>query len=125
MSETAVPLFVLGAALPVFQWTVKVPIPGDDDYRFASLPLNFQAVEQDELDRMRGEGLPAGEKLPTEEQIARRVVVGWPSLTNAQGQAVPFSDEALGQLLKSPMVRQCIVFTYFSCMSGTAARKNA
>jgi len=127
MSKTTTPSpsFVLGVVMALqFTWTVRVPVPGNDDYTHAELPLTFQAVDQTELDKMRGLGLAEGETPPTDEQIVRRVVVGWPSLKNAGGEEVPFSDEALTQLLRSPMVRTAIVATYMAAMSGMAARKN-
>lgn len=116
--------FVLGAALACFNWTVRVPVPGDDDYLTAELPLTFKPLPQLELDKMRGAGLAEGEAAPTDEQIVQRVVVGWPKLLNEEGEAVPFSPEALAQLTAAPMVRTAIVATYLAAMSGMAARKN-
>ncbi|MFN3303042.1 MAG: phage tail assembly chaperone [Roseateles sp.] len=112
------PAFVLGAALPQFTWTVRVPVPGNDDYAHAELPLTFQAVDQPELDELQNGG-----KLQAD--IVRRVVVGWPGLKDAHGSDVPFSPEALEKLMAAPMVRVAIVATYFAAMTGTAARKNA
>jgi hypothetical protein len=115
--KTKAPAFVLGAALPQFTWTVRVPVPGSDDYQHAELPLVFQAVDQDELDRMQGSAM-------LQADIVRKVVVGWPSLQDAEGNDVPFSPEALEALMAAPMVRVAIVATYFAAMTGTAARKN-
>lgn len=117
--------FVLDGPLPRFVWTVRVPVPGNDDYRFAALPLLFQAFDQLELDQMQGRNLPAGALPPTDEEIVRRVVVGWPSLRTATGEAVPFSPEALERLMRAPVVRAATVATYLAAMSGMGARKNA
>lgn len=117
--------FVLGAAMQLFSWTVRVPVPSDDDYAVAELRLNFKALDQAELDRMRGVGLAEGQAAPTDAEICRRVVTGWPLLLNDAGEPVPFSPEALEQLLLAPMVRSAIVATYLAAMSGMAARKNA
>lgn len=125
MSDTKAPTFILGAALPTFNWTVRVPVPGNDDYSHAELPLTFQAVTQNELDRMRGIGLGEFEAPPTDAEIVRRVVVGWPALKDAAGNDVPFSHTALEQMLAAPMLRQATVATYMAAMSGMAARKNA
>lgn len=122
--QSKAPAFILGAALPLFTWTVRVPVPGADDYQHAELPLLFQAVDQPELDRMRGLG-PADGPPPTEDEIVRQVVKGWPSLLDADGNDVPFSADALEKLMAAPMVRVAIVATYLSAMTGTAVRKNA
>ncbi|MCV2349339.1 phage tail assembly chaperone [Paucibacter sp. Y2R2-4] len=116
--------FILGAALMNFTWTVNVPVPGQDQYQFAKLPLEFVQVDQAQLDKFRGIGLAEGEALPSDADIVRRVVVGWPDLKNAAGEPVPFSPEALEQLMLAPIVRSAIVATYMAAMSGGAARKN-
>lgn len=123
-SKTLAVAFILGAALPTFTWTVQVPVPTADDYQLAKLPLVFQAVDQAELDKMRGIGLAEGELPPTDAEIVRRVVVGWPSLKDASGAEVSFSPEALAQLMRAPMVQLATVACYMSAMNGTAARKN-
>jgi hypothetical protein len=119
------PLFILGATVPEFWWTVQIPSPTDNDYAVAGLDLLFAPVEQPELDAMRGIGLAEGEAVPSDAQICRRVVRGWRKLCNEHGAEVPFSPEALDQLLRAPVVRTAIVVTYLAAMSGTAARKNA
>lgn len=119
------PAFILGAALPLFCWTVRVPVPGANQYQFAELPLNFQAVDQDELDWMRGLRVVEGRPMPTEAEVVRHVVKGWPALQDADGNDVPFSPEALERVMLAPIVRTAIVATFFAAMTGTAATKNA
>lgn len=116
--------FVLGSEPVEFTWTVRVPVPGADDYRFAQLPLHFVAVDETELNRMRGIGLGPKEIPPSNEQICRQVVRGWPALKDTTGADVPFSPKALDKLLTAPMVAASIVATYLAAMSGMAARKN-
>lgn len=108
-----------------FWWTVKVPVPTDDDYAVATLELQFKPMTQTRLDQFRGIGLEEGQALPTEADICRRVVCGWRNLPDAAGAAVDFSPEALENLLAVPVVRASIVATYLAVMSGMGARKNA
>lgn len=124
-NQTQAPHFILGAALLDFTWTVRVPVPGDDRYTHAELPLIFRAVDQTELDKFRGVGLAEGEALLSDADVVRRVVVGWPALKNAVGADVPFSPEALEQLMAAPIMRAAIVATYMAAMTGAAATKNA
>lgn len=119
------PLYVLGAAVPDFWWTVRIPSPTDNDYAVAELDLLFAPADQPELDAMRGIGLAEGEAPPTDAEIAQRKVRGWRKVRNELGQEVPFGPEGLQQLLRAPVVRTAIVATYLAAMSGTAARKNA
>lgn len=126
MSDAAekLPAFVLGSPPPDFWWTVKVPVPTDDDYAFAALRVRFAWASQAELDRMRGVGLAEGERAPTDDEIARAKVTGF-DVRDEFKNPVPFSAEKLGELLAAPMVRSAIVGTYLAAMSGMAARKNA
>ena len=117
------PTFRLAPA-PDFWWTVKVPVPTDDDYEYAALRVKFAWASQAELDKMRGVGLAEGEAAPTDEQIALAKVRDF-ELKDEFGNPVPFSDEKLAELLNAPMVRSAIVATYMAAMNGMAARKNA
>lgn len=127
MSEAkpdTLPTFVLKAPTS-FWWTVRIPTATDTDYSYAKLDVLFAALPQTELDKMRGAGLAEGDQLPSEDDIARRVVKGWRHLPDENGDAVPFTPEKLGELLAVPMVRTHIVATYMAATSGMAARKNA
>jgi hypothetical protein len=127
MSEAkpdTLPTFVLKAPTS-FWWTVRIPTATDTDYSYAKLDVLFAALPQAELDKMRGAGLAEGDQLPSEDDIARRVVKGWRHLPDENGDAVPFSHDKLEQLLAVPMVRTHIVATYMAATSGMAARKNA
>lgn len=129
------PSFVL-AAPAAFWWPVVVPIPVDNDYAQAELDVLFQPVDQDELDLFQGltpaaqqpadEGQPPAvpPPVPTDAQIAQRVVRGWRRVTDARGEPLPFTPENLKALLRAPMARTALVATYMAVMRGLAARKN-
>lgn len=118
------PTFVLRTPTD-FWWTVRIPTATDSDYSFAKLDVLFAALPQPELDKMQGTGLAEGEKAPTDIEIAQRVVRGWRHLPDEHGNAIPFSQEALQQLLAHPMARMHIVGTFLAASNGLAARKNA
>lgn len=122
-TEDPTPLFVLRKPRD-FWWPVKLPIPTDGDYVLARLDVLFAALPQAEIDRMRGVGLAEGEQAPSDREIAVRVVRGWRDLQGEDGNPVPFSAEALEQLLQTPAMRTAIVMTYLAAASGLAARKN-
>jgi hypothetical protein len=115
--------FVL--AMPTaFWWTVRIPVPSENDYQHCKLDVLFEPLSQKQLDRMRGIGLDEGEQPPSDEAIARKVIKNWRTMKGPDGSDLPFSDEALGHLLLVPLARTAIVATYFTVMSGIGARKN-
>lgn len=123
--DDKVPAFVLGAALAPFWWDVKIPVPADNDYTYAVLPVQYQPVDQDELDVMRGvKPPPKGQALPTDHDVVRRVVIN-ARVHAPDGALVPFTAEVLPALLRAPMVRTALVATFFAVMAGAGARKNA
>jgi hypothetical protein len=125
MTEAAkLPAFVLQAPKD-FWWTVRIPVPTDNDYQVAVLDVQFAALPQPELDRMRGVGLQPGEAVPSELASVLRVMRGWRGLQDEHGQAVPYTDAKRDELLAAPAVRTCILATYLAASSGMAARKNA
>lgn len=117
------PTFVLKAPTD-FWWEVRIPIPTDGEYKFARLDVCFLAMSQPELDKLRGTGLAEGEKVLSDDELARKVVRGWRDMRDENGNPVPFSQEALTQLLAAPLVRAAIVATFLAASSGMAARKN-
>lgn len=118
------PTFVLRPPTD-FWWPVRIPTASEGDYTYAKLDLLFAALPQPELDKMQGIGLAEGEKPPSDTQIALRVVRGWRHMPDEHGNPVPFSEQALQQLLAHPMARLHIVGTYMAASNGLAARKNA
>lgn len=108
-----------------FWWTVRVPVPVDDDYQVATLKLRFKPVPQARLDQYRGQGQPPGQPLPTEHEICHEVVDGWDKMPDETGALQAFGPQALDCLLAVPVVRAAIVATYLTVMQGLGARKNA
>lgn len=125
MTEAAkLPAFVLQAPKD-FWWTVRIPVPTDNDYQVAVLDVLFAALHQTELDRMRGVGLKPDEAMPSELDSVLRVMRGWRGLLDEHGNQVPYSEANRDILLAQPAVRTCILATYLAASSGMAARKNA
>ncbi len=122
--EDTGPLFVLRKPLD-FWWTVKVPVPTDGDYVMARLDVLYAALPQSEIDRMRGVGLAEGQEPPSDREIVKRVLRGWRNLPDEHGNPVPYSAEAVEQLLETPAMRTALALTYLAAASGLAARKNA
>jgi len=123
-SETKTSPFVM--RMPAaFWWTVRVPLPAENDYQVATLDLQFKPLPQARIDQFRGIGLAEGQTLPSEREICHEVVCGWRNLPDEAGVVQPFGSERLDQLLDVPVVRPSIVATYLAVMSGMGARKNA
>ena len=92
------PTFVLRPPTD-FWWPVRIPTASEGEYTYAKLDLLFAALPQPELDKMQGIGLAEGERAPTDTEIALRAVRGWRHMPDEHGNPVPFSEQALHQLL--------------------------
>lgn len=92
----------------------KIPADGGT-YQSNSFMVEFKRLSVAEMKQLPQEG--------TDADIARRVVVGWNEVEDANGQPLPFSSDALEKLLDIVGVAPAIVRTFFECVSG-AQEKN-
>ena len=103
-----------------FKWPVVVELPADGG---KTVRHTFDA----EFKRMgKAEMRALWEKLGTPEgvdEVIRAALVGW-SGVNDGDQALPFSEQALMQLLDIPTVSGAILQAFTAAVSGEAARKN-
>jgi hypothetical protein len=103
-----------------YNWPVTVEVPADGGRTEKStFDAEFKRLTQSRIEEIR--------KLIEREEIrdvdlVREVMVGWSSVVDQNGE-VPFSAQALDQLLEVPMVAGSIVLALFASLSG-AKRKN-
>jgi hypothetical protein len=116
--EKTVPFFVL-AKPETFKWPVKVPVPAEGRYVFATFTGVFKHLDEAEFKK-----LYSPEAAKTDRQIAEAVLIGVEDLTGEDGQAVPSSDALRLQVLGIQRAAPAIAGTYRAAMLGVAAEKN-
>jgi hypothetical protein len=109
-----------------YTWPVSFEIPVDGgrherqnfDGEFKRLPQSKVAPMVSELNK-----LDDGEDLDRITELAVEILVGWSGVTDGAGEAVPFSQKALRQLLEIPLLGAAVLRAYFDSLKG-AKRKN-
>lgn len=108
---------------PTFPATVHLTVPGAEE--LAPIDLTFRhrgAKDLDALARRAAEARESGESFNDLEFLAE-VVVGWRGVKGGDDQEVPFSRDALGQLLDAyPASGREIAFAYGRAMRESKAK---
>lgn len=102
------------------QWPVTVNIPRDGGkITKSTFTAEFELISQDEFTAIYKED--SG----TDEDLLRRVVIGFDGVNDSNDKTISFSDESRDKLIKIPYVRSALVNAYLECSIGKAAvRKN-
>lgn len=102
---------------PTFTWPVEANIPVDGGkFEKATFDGEFKRKTTAELQALQDrEGM-------TDNDFVREVMAGWKGVSD-DGQDVPFSEAALGQMLEIPGVSAAIVTAYYGAVAGLK-RKN-
>lgn len=103
-----------------YSWPVSVELPVDGGRtEKASFDAEFKRLTQSRIEEIRG--LIERDEI-RDVDLVREVLVGWSGVVDADGP-VPFSAQALNQLLDIPTVASSIVYALFQSLTG-AKRKN-
>ena len=109
----------------LYWWPVKVSIPHPDpakagEYLEMEFKMQFESISREEADRISNliKADPAQEYADI-----KRVARNWDeNVVDANGQAVPFSPEALDQLLQISWYRFAVYRAWGASLSGDKAR---
>lgn len=107
-----------------FWWPVKVRIPDPDkagELNEATFNMRFKAVAKDRNDEL----IAKNGTLPNVDQtiaFIREAAIDWNDVVDGNKEAVPFSQDALTDMLLYPWARDGIVNAYTAAISGQAAR---
>ena len=103
-----------------YKWPVTVNIPKDGGkFTKATFTAEFSALPQDEIDNLL-QDIREGDR---DANFASRCLIGWSAVQDADGNELPYSDEAKEKLLKMTYVRNGVVTAFFDSISGGAARR--
>jgi hypothetical protein len=128
--------FVLDTASS-YSWPVEFDIPGDGGRRVRqSFDAEFDRVDQAECEeiiagvRQREALQEAGQEVPDELErfdpvaIARRLMVGWGGIKDANGEEVPFTDATVMRVLRTPTVAVMIVRAWVDSLAGKKSKNS-
>jgi len=100
---------------PVVSWPITIPMPADDGkMNHVPVTVEYKLLPQPRYDELK----------KTDVGLLREVVVGWNDDAfgheDETGRAVPlpFSPDALNQLLEIPYVRTGLVQGYWKAVTG-------
>ena len=100
---------------PIVRWPIQIPQPTDDgNVNPIPVTVEYRLLPQARYDELKG----------SDAELLREVVVGWND--DAFGQedesgravALPFSPEALNQLIEFAFVRTGLVQGYWQAVAG-------
>lgn len=91
-------MFVLTAA--VYAWPVTVEVPGQPPQTFTA---QFVVPELDEFEAAAGSG-----DLQRLRRMIGGAVIGWSDVVDEDGAEVPFSAEALDELIANPFALRAL-----------------
>lgn len=103
-----------------FRWEVKVPVPADGRYVFATFTGVFRYRRAEDL----AEWLAPGGKPRTDADLAADALVAVEDVRGDDGDFLP-SDAALkARILAVDRAPAAVVATYLAALRGVAAEKN-
>lgn len=102
-----------------YDWPVSVPFPGDGGtIERAEFTAKFVYMGQKALEEAR-QGILSDSDAAA---FINRVMVGWSGVADANDKELPFSLDALRQLLDLPSVAMAIMQTYGDSLRGIAVK---
>ena len=101
------------------QWPVLIGIPRDGGgISKARISAQFELLPNSEFQAIYSNG-------GNDEDLLRRVLLGWSDVADADGNPLAFGSETRETLIQITYVRSALVAAYMECCSGReAARKN-
>jgi hypothetical protein len=107
-----------------FKWPVKVPIPRNGAYEFATFTGEFPNMSEEDVRKLLANDA-AGMPTRSDREVASDVLVGFSGITRPDGSQETFCDISKARLLASPRVASAVVGTFLLAVRGLAAEKNS
>lgn len=113
-----------------YSWPITLIIPADggrrDKHTFEG---EFRRLSQTRINeiisaaRAMERGRATDDEIIEDQDAAKEILIGWSGVVDDEGEAIPFGDTSLGQMLEIPTVAGQIVRAWFESLD-TAKRKN-
>ncbi|NOV29164.1 hypothetical protein [Methylomonas sp. ZR1] len=124
-------MFQLVGQSDEIKWPVKVPfVDGSGKTQQKTFIAFFPRLPQSEIDEIvkrarvteEADSQSGDDKL-TDDELAKKILIGWDEVTDDQGQPVEFSPAMRDKLLEIFPVRPSVISAWFESISGQK-RKN-
>lgn len=112
-----------------YKWPVKITLALDNGKRCTdTFTAEFKRLPQDRINEIvkevrRSEYDRDLDETINDQDACREIMVGWSDVVDDDGEAVPFSTDALNELLNIPTVASQIVTHWFGSLDNSK-RKN-
>lgn len=116
MPDEVVPFFT-AVRVEEFTWKVRVPVPRDGKYVYATFDARFKYMSPAEADDLVKEHL-------TDRQLAERVLVGVILLQGESEPKLRTEPEVIAQVLDVDRAPQAVFGTFVAAINGLAQGKN-
>ncbi len=104
-----------------FWWTVQIAQPTDEGWKSQPLEVQYRHLTADAFEAFMAE--VRAQKLG-DRAVAERVLLNWRNVVTPDGVVVPYSVDALQQVLRTvPGAAACLVRDFIDCHTR-AAEKN-
>tara|TARA_R100001129_G_scaffold173048_1_gene144170 strand:+ start:2995 stop:3360 length:366 start_codon:yes stop_codon:yes gene_type:complete len=109
----------------LYWWPVKVAIPHPDKDKAGeqlemTFKMQFEALPREDAERI-AEDMKRDPETAANADI-RRVARDWDEVVDAEGKAIPFSTEALDELMQISWYRMAVYRAWGASLIGDAAR---
>lgn len=107
-----------------FTWPITVEIPADGGkFEKHVFTAEFRRLPRSEIDVLMRDVGESNDPERATANIVDQILLGWNGVVDADGQPVPFSDEARNQVLDIHPVRNCVFQAWVDSLKA-GARKN-
>lgn len=103
-------------------WPVAFKIPGENgSLQEFTFTAEFRHLPQTDLDSMWKKVFATPAEI-SDEEVVKKVLIGWKDVQDENGAVVPFNDDTLQSMLDFPRARSALVQAYFDSLAGKAEK---
>ena len=106
-----------------YRWPVPIELSEDGDFKEFTFQVLFNRLSSERIRELLGGGDSV--KDLTDEALCHELVAGWSEVEDDEGNAMPFSKAALGELLKIHPAPAKIVKAWLKSLWNETAEGNS
>jgi hypothetical protein len=102
-----------------YSWPVEIETPSSGGkHEKHSFDAEFKRLPQSKVKEL----LDSSVEENSDKPFVKAVMIGWKGIADEKGQEIPFSQEALEDLLEVPQAAKQIVFAYMKSIGGSKVK---